>query len=116
MNKNVIKKYRLKTIAVLAAIMLVFTGCSANAASAQTNESGTITTSQETVTVESKSEMFTERDLSGDYDESSAVSITLSGNSASVNGSGAEADGSTITITQEGVYVVSGTLTDGAVV
>jgi len=47
-------------------------------------------------------EMFTDRDLSGEYDESEAEKISLS-----------EGD---ITITREGVYILSGSLKDGTVI
>ena len=63
-------------------------------------------------------EYFTERDLDPSYDASKAETIKLSGTSIEVSGSGAEvgkaADGSpTATIKQAGVYIVSGTLSDG---
>lgn len=48
------------------------------------------------------SEMFTERDLSGEYDTSEAEKIVLS-------------DGD-VTITKEGVYLLSGVLTDGMII
>lgn len=49
-------------------------------------------------------------------DLTDATVITLSGNSASVAGGGAEVDGSAVTITAGGVYAVSGTLTDGRII
>ena len=61
--------------------------------------------------------MFTERDLSGDYDESEAETITLSGSSIETSAaSGVTINGSTVTISAEGVYVVSGTLSDGQII
>lgn len=59
---------------------------------------------------------FTDREQSGTYKTSEAVKITLNKNTATVSGNGAEVDGSTITITEEGVYVVSGTLEDGQII
>ncbi|MFR6577415.1 MAG: carbohydrate-binding domain-containing protein [Blautia sp.] len=47
---------------------------------------------------------------------SEAVKITLNKTTATVSGSGVKADGSTITITEEGVYIVSGTLEDGQII
>ncbi len=54
----------------------------------------------------------------GDYswDSSSVVSILLNDDDISINGSGATADGSVLTITSAGVYSVSGTLTDGQII
>ena len=59
---------------------------------------------------------FTDREQSGTYKTSEAVKITLNKTTATVSGNGAEVDGSTITITEEGVYVVSGTLEDGQII
>ena len=59
---------------------------------------------------------FTDREKSGSYKASEAVKITLNKTTATVSGSGAKADGSTITITEEGVYIVSGTLEDGQII
>lgn len=47
-------------------------------------------------------DMFTDRDLEADYDTSEATSVTLSGE--------------TVTITEEGVYILSGTISDGQIV
>ncbi|NLC39716.1 MAG: carbohydrate-binding domain-containing protein [Clostridiaceae bacterium] len=46
----------------------------------------------------------------------SDTKISLNGSSASVSGSGATANGSVVTITEEGSYVASGTLSDGQIV
>lgn len=59
---------------------------------------------------------FTDRDKSGEYDESSAVKITLNGSSAGVSGSGVSVNGSTVTITAAGTYIISGSLSDGQIV
>ena len=59
---------------------------------------------------------FTDREKSGSYKASEAVKITLNKTTATVSGSGVKAGGSTITITEEGVYIVSGTLEDGQII
>ena len=59
---------------------------------------------------------FTDREKSGSYKASEAVKIPLNKTTATVSGSGAKADGSTITITEEGVYIVRGTLEDGQII
>lgn len=59
---------------------------------------------------------FTDREKSGSYKALEAVKITLNKTTATVSGSGVKADGSTITITEEGVYIVSGTLEDGQII
>ncbi len=61
-------------------------------------------------------DLFTDRDTEGTYEESEAVQVTLNGNSATCEGKGVSIDGENITITQEGVYVFSGTLSDGQII
>ena len=61
-------------------------------------------------------DMFTKRDLAGTYDESEAVKITLSGKTAACNSSNVQIEDGVVTIKAAGVYVLSGTLTDGTVV
>ncbi len=55
-------------------------------------------------------------DVNPDYNESDATKITFSGNSASVNGVGAAAQGSTVRIGAEGTYIVSGSSNDGYII
>lgn len=59
---------------------------------------------------------FSDRDKDASYTENTATKITLNQTSAEVAGNGAKADGSTVAITAEGTYLVSGTLTDGQIV
>ena len=61
-------------------------------------------------------DMFTKRDLAGNYDESEAVKITLSGKTAACNSSNVQIEDGVVTLTAAGVYVLSGTLTDGSIV
>ena len=59
---------------------------------------------------------FTARDLDVGYEESTAVQVTLSDSGIQVSGDGAEADGTTLTIKEEGTYVISGSLSSGQIV
>ncbi len=117
-DKNFVTKALVSILALLLAFMITMTSCGASG----TTESGSsvVTTTSADQTLDnavSKSEMFTDRDLADDYDESAAETITLSGTSAKTSASsGVTIDGSTVTITSEGVYVVSGTLSDGQIV
>ena len=61
-------------------------------------------------------DMFTKRDLAGTYDESETVKITLSGKTATCDSSNVHIEDGVVTIKAAGVYVLSGTLTDGTVV
>ena len=59
---------------------------------------------------------FTANDLNGAWDTSGATRITLEGDSASVSGSGAYAYGGDVIVSSAGLYVLSGSLTDGSVI
>lgn len=61
------------------------------------------------------SDLFSDRDLNGEFDSVTAE-IVLNGDSVEVKGNGASADGSSVTITQEGVYRITGTLKDGQII
>lgn len=60
--------------------------------------------------------VFTSRDLDASYDEAAATKLILDGSTASVSGTGASVSGGVITISSEGVYLVSGTLKDGQII
>ena len=62
------------------------------------------------------SDMFSGKDLEVGYDESEVTRITLIGSSAKVEGSGASVSGSTVTVSEEGTYLLSGTLDNGAII
>lgn len=111
--------YRSKRIiALLAAASLAaagLSGCassdgSANVESSADTESGTENASYETLSYE---DMFTDRDFEVGYDESEAVTIDLENLSAA---DGVSVDGSVITITREGTYIITGTLTEGQII
>ena len=111
------KKALVSVMALILALLLTLTSCGSSAGAESLGMDPTSTTEASADNAVSKSEMFTERDLSGEYDESEAETITLSGSSATTTAaSGVTVNGSTITITAEGVYIVSGTLTDGQII
>lgn len=58
--------------------------------------------------------LFSDRDFETDYNVSQCTAITMQGNTAS--GKGVTVNGSTVTVTQEGAYLLSGNLTDGMVI
>lgn len=67
-----------------------------------------------TATMPDASEMFTARDREGDYED--YVTVTLADGASRANGSGVSVDGNVITITGEGTYLFTGTLTNGQIV
>lgn len=77
-----------------------------------TKEDQTDSTASEAQTDE---EMFTDRDYETDYDGENCVSIRLNGSQAEASSDSVRISGSTVTITEEAVYVISGTLDDGMI-
>ena len=62
------------------------------------------------------SDMFTDRDYEIGYDENESIHIQLNGDSISCDSDSVKISGTTATITDEGTYIISGTLEDGMVV
>lgn len=58
---------------------------------------------------------FTDREKDSSYDEASASHIDLNGSSITTDGSGVSVSDNIVTITEEGTYVISGTLDDGQI-
>ena len=60
--------------------------------------------------------LFSDRDMEIGYDTSSAAQISLTGSGASCDSDAVTIDGSTVTITDEGTYILSGQLDNGMVI
>lgn len=80
------------------------------------NEITSVLTSLDTTSEVVIDTEFTARDLEVGYEESTATSVTLKDTSIEVSGNGAKVNDQTVTISSEGTYVLSGTLSDGQVV
>ena len=59
---------------------------------------------------------YSDRDKDASYDEAAATKIALAGQSATVSGEGAAVEGTAVTITAAGTYVVTGELMAGSLV
>ncbi len=121
-------KYYLSILTISA---IIFTGCgssqdnqselSAGSTGNQTEtlagdtdvqeESDTAAASQVVVDTE-----FTANDLEVGYEESTAVNITLGDGGINVSGDGADVKDNVVTITGEGTYVLSGSISNGQIV
>lgn len=130
-RKGLIKLFSILAAEALTAASL--TGCGAESAdtgreyeasssaeAAGQNSNGemqaAVAANAEAVTLLVYDELFTDRDLSGTYDAAEAISILLSGSTASCDSDGVSISGSTVTVTEAGIYILSGTLTEGMVV
>lgn len=113
------KRIRYTASAVGLSALVVLSGCGAQSASSGTVEAASSATEETAVTTASAAgtdSLFSDRDLQGTYDESSAIAIRLNGDSVACDADGVTIEGSRVTIRQEGVYLLSGTLTDGQIV
>ena len=104
-----------KHLAILTvAILVMLAGCgSGEEASDQTTKASSLL---DAVSADEIDTSVSKTDQDASYDESSATKISLSGSSASISGDGASEKDGTITIQQEGTYVVTGTLNDGQII
>lgn len=109
-----------KTISIVLCILLLliaFTGCQSNLTTDTAQEDSTENSNViEADFSSTDADMFTSHDEDASYDESSAVKIELSESSAKSSSSSVEISDSTVTLTQEATYIVSGTLNDGMIV
>lgn len=103
--------------ALTLATGLLFTGCTNPFASSATGEKNAeVNLSNVDGSTIDITDQFTDRDLDPSYDESEAINITLSDGASASDSESVQIDGDTITISQEGVYVVSGNLSNGQIV
>lgn len=105
-------KYR-KILPILLAGILLLTGCN-NTEKPQGTEQGSSGTTVDFSQAEG--DLFTDRDLNADYEESSSTHILFNGSDISCDSDAVSISGSTITITDEGTYILSGTLADGQII
>ena len=82
----------------------------------QSQSSADAVTSDDSDTFMGIDTSFKAEDLDYGYDQSKAVKITLNGTSAEFSDKGAAVDDGVITISQAGVYEITGTLTDGRII
>lgn len=104
----------------LALAMAAASGCS-NSTEKEENDSSKDKTTEsdsehsDTASV-SASELFTDRDMDISYDKDSCTLITLDDKNSSCDSDAVKISETTVTITKEGSYILSGTLSDGMVI
>lgn len=123
-------RYR-KIVALTLCCTILFTGCgqsgvadsSDTSVSSNTSTVSTAVTTTEGIDVNLVGD-YSENSLDASYDEADATKISLDGDSITVDGDGAAVDenatagsgDATVTITEKGTYVVSGTLENGQII
>lgn len=101
-------------LAFLRTGALVLSGCSKTNNSNETSSGSTSTdSSAQGIDV---SNMFSDRDKEIGYDEENSTVIKLSDDSTTCDSDAVQISGNTVTIIDEGTYILSGTLTDGMVI
>ena len=113
------EKIKYRSTAIVLCTLLALSGCGARAGNVVSSVTETAVSAQTEVTTVSAldtASIFSDRDLAGTYDESAAISIQLNGNGAVCDSDSVTIEGGQIIIEKEGVYVLSGTLTDGQIV
>lgn len=92
-------------------------GCSFDSFSKTATETSSESSSSATeITYLNADDMFTDRDKEVGYDEDTATAITLSDDASSCDSSSVSISDNTITITDEGTYLLTGSLSDGQVI
>ncbi len=104
-------------------ILVLFTGCEKitldKTGSEESTDSLKETSSSAPARVDFSvvsSDMFTERDLDSSYNENKAISVKLSGDTATASSSSVKISGSTVTITENSTHIISGSLDDGMII
>ncbi len=112
-----------KYVAWFLLLALLLTGCGKQEIPNETNMPPTGNTTEttpdnaESVSVDiDVDSLFSDRDLTGDYKNNKPVAVTLQGDSAVSESAAAQASGNTVTVTAEGVYVLSGEFSGSIVV
>jgi hypothetical protein len=107
-----------KVFSLILILTLLITGCSFGGNSEDTGDSSSSeksTTPAVDITLDT-SDMFSKRDYQSDYDVEDSTAITLNGSSASCDSDSVQITDGTVTITDEGTYILSGSLDDGMVI
>lgn len=100
------------TISIALILISMLLGGYAQAASAAESTAAPAVTAEPTA----DAGRFTTRELEQSYDAAEAASITLKDNATVSDSRAVSVQGNTVTIQDEGVYVISGTLSDGTVI
>lgn len=100
-----------------ALLVCSISGCSFDSFSKTTTETSSESSSSATeITYLNADDMFTDRDKEVGYDEDTPTAITLSDDASSCDSSSVSISDNTITITDEGTYLLTGSLSDGQVI
>lgn len=103
---------KLMSLLTAVAIVVSLSGCTNNTANSEEKTKTAVATASEI----NVSDMFTDNDKEVGYDEENSTKIELNKNTATSNSDDVSIDGTTITIKNEGTYILSGDLENGKIV
>lgn len=103
---------KLMSLLTAGAIIVSLSGCTNNTADSKEKTKTTVATASEI----NVSEMFTDSDKEVGYDEENSAKIKLNKTTATFDSDDVSIDGTTVTIKNEGTYIVSGDLENGKIV
>lgn len=109
----------MKRLLAVFLLLALLTGCGTNGTNdtGATGESGTSGQSQgNSGQPQTETLPFSGRDQDASWEEGETVSIVLEGDTATADSDGVRIEGSLVTITRDGTYLLTGTLEDGMVV
>ena len=109
-----------RIVSLLLVVVLLFSGCGSqgdsNNSESKNSEAGNTQSENSSESTEiNPEEVFSNRDFKTEYEKNCAY-ITLNGSTASCSSNAVEIKGSTITIKDEGTYIISGDLDNGMIV
>lgn len=119
------KRKTVQMLSVCLATAMLISGCGKETSvSDTTTDQSEETVSEEAsaenassdTTVATDAEYFSDRDFEVGYDEEESALILLNGDSAASNSDAVEISGTTVTITDEGTYILTGTLDNGMII
>ena len=117
-SKGTVLKTKIGIAFALGVFCVVFAalmGCSARAEGDTSSNDSSSSVSTE-INIDEMDLDYTKRDKDASYNESIATHIVLTESSAAVSGEGAAVEGSTVTVSQAGTYVISGSLDEGQLI
>lgn len=103
---------KLMSLLTAVAIVVSLSGCTNNTANSEEKTKTAVATASEI----NVSDMFTDNDKEVGYDEENSTKIELNKNTATSNSDDVSIDGTTVTIKNEGTYILSGDLENGKIV
>ncbi len=110
-------KVGIALIVTMALLLTLLGGCSNKEASTVATDASTPTAGAlDAYFDNTDQEMFTDRDSRTEYDVHSAITVSLNGSTATASSNSVIISGSTVQLTQEATYLISGTLDDGMLI